>query len=236
MERQYRLLVIEDEPDMLEMLDLMLSTEGFEVVTALDVLSGLRAAYQIHPDAIILDVMMPKIDGFEGCRRLREMTDVPIIFLTGKATMPEDIVQGFSLGADDYMTKPFNRSELVSRIKACLRRSGKSVEENEPEYISPDPSIVLDCGRHELMIGNRRIYLAPKEFRVLQLLMRHVGKVIGHDAILAHVWGSDRVGEQDLVKQYVYRLRRKIEPQEDSPRFIHSVRGEGYFFEAPKPS
>jgi DNA-binding response OmpR family regulator len=230
MQRQFRILVIEDEPDMLDMLQLMLTTEGFEVVKAQDVLTGLRSAFQSHPDAILLDVMMPEMDGFEGCRRLRELTDVPILFVTGKATTHEDVVHGFSLGADDYITKPFNPSELVSRLNACLRRSGKR-EDTNVEYLSPAPSVVLDCGRHELMIENRRVYLAPKEFQVLQLLIRHTGKVLGHDAILAQVWGPERVGEQDLVKQYIYRLRRKIELDPNTPLYIHSVRGEGYYFE-----
>jgi DNA-binding response OmpR family regulator len=230
MEHQFRVLAIEDEPDMLELLQLILSAEGFEVITAQDVLAGLRAAYQYHPDAIILDVMMPKIDGFEGCRRLREMTDVPILFVTGKATRTEDVVQGFAVGADDYITKPFDRSELISRLNACLRRSGPRTD-NQGEYLSPTDSVMLDCGRHELMLGERRIYLAPKEFKVIQLLIRYAGKVLSHDAILAHVWGAERVGEPDLLKQYVYRLRQKIEPDPDSPHYIHSVRGEGYYFD-----
>ncbi|MBL7199397.1 MAG: response regulator transcription factor [Anaerolineae bacterium] len=230
MQSQFRVLVIEDEPDMLDMLELILTANGFEVVKAPDALSGLRLAFQARPDAILMDVMMPDMDGFEGCRRLRELTDVPIIFVTGKANTDEDIVRGFSLGADDYVTKPFNPSELVSRLNACLRRTGKQ-SEDEVEYLSPSPSIVLDCGRHVLMLENNRIYLAPKEFQVLQLLIRHVGKVLSHDAILAQVWGPERVGEAELVKQYVYRLRRKVEPNPGAPRYIHSVRGEGYFFE-----
>jgi DNA-binding response OmpR family regulator len=230
MQKQFRVLVIEDEPDMLDMLELILTADGFEVVKAPDALTGLRMAFQARPDAILMDVMMPEMDGFEGCRRLRELTDVPIIFVTGKANTDEDIVRGFALGADDYVTKPFNPSELVSRLNACLRRTGRKTEE-EVEYLSPSPAIVLDCGRHELMLENNRIYLAPKEFQVLQLLIRHVGKVLSHAAILAQVWGPERVGEQDLVKQYVYRLRKKVEPDPEVPRYIHSVRGEGYYFE-----
>jgi DNA-binding response OmpR family regulator len=197
---------------------------------AQDALSGLRAAYQTHPDAILLDVMMPNMDGFEACRRLREMTDVPVIFVTGKATNMDDVVKGFSLGADDYITKPFNRSELVSRLNARLRRAGDR-EENDLEYISPAASIILNCSRHELVIGSRSVYLGPKEFQVIRLLIRHAGKVLSRDAILAQVWGPERVGEPDLVKQYIYRLRQKIELDPDIPRYIHSVRGEGYYFD-----
>jgi len=230
MQRQFRVLIIDDEPEILEMLEILLVAEGFEVVTAQDALSGLRAAYQAHPDAILLDVMMPTMDGFEACRRLREMTEVPILFLTGKAKGTDDVVHGFGLGADDYLTKPFDRSELVSRLTARLRRAGDHVE-NEVEYISPTGSVILNCSRHELVIGDRSIYLGPKEFEVVRLLIRHTGKVISRNAILAQVWGPERVGEPDLVKQYIYRLRQKIEIDPNTPQFIHSVRGEGYYFD-----
>lgn len=227
---EFRILVIEDDSEMREMLELILTTEGFDVVLAHDALTGLRAAYQTHPDAILLDVMMPNMDGFETCRRLREMTDVPIIFVTGKATDKEDVVHGFSLGADDYLIKPFNRSELISRLNARLRRSGDRAN-NDIEYISPAASVILNCSRHELVIGERSIYLGPKEFEVMRHLIRHTGSVLSRDAILAQVWGPERVGEPDLVKQYIYRLRQKIEPDPDSPRYLHSVRGEGYYFD-----
>jgi DNA-binding response OmpR family regulator len=231
MQRQFRVLLIDDEPELLEMLEMMLVAEGFAVVTAQDALSGLRAAYQAHPDIILLDVMMPNMDGFEACRRLREMTEVPILFLTGKAKAKEDVVHGFSLGADDYLTKPFDRSELVSRITARLRRAGEHIE-NEVEYMSPTGSVILNCSRHELVIGERNVYLGPKEFDVIRLLIRHSGKVLSRNAILAQVWGPERVGEPDLVKQYIYRLRQKIEPDPTAPQYIHSVRGEGYYFDA----
>jgi DNA-binding response OmpR family regulator len=230
MQRQFRILIIDDEPEILEMLEILLVAEGFEVVTAQDALSGLRVAYQAHPDAILLDVMMPTMDGFEACRRLREMTEVPILFLTGKAKATDDVVHGFGLGADDYLTKPFDRSELVSRLTARLRRAGDHIE-NEVEYISPTGSVILNCSRHELVIGDRSIYLGPKEFEVVRLLIRHTGKVISRNAILAQVWGPERVGEPDLVKQYIYRLRQKIEIDPTAPQFIHSVRGEGYYFD-----
>lgn len=230
MQRQFRVLIIDDEPEILEMLEILLVAEGFEVVTAQDALSGLRAAYQAHPDAILLDVMMPTMDGFEACRRLREMTEVPILFLTGKAKGTDDVVHGFGLGADDYLTKPFDRSELVSRLTARLRRAGDHIE-NEVEYISPTGSVILNCSRHELVIGDRSVYLGPKEFEVVRLLIRHTGKVISRNAILAQVWGPERVGEPDLVKQYIYRLRQKIEIDPTVPQFIHSVRGEGYYFD-----
>lgn len=230
MRRRFRVLVIEDQPEMLEMLNILLTAEGFDVVMALDALSGLRTAYQTHPDAILLDIMMPNVDGFEACRRLREMTDVPIILVTARGTI-EDIVRGFSMGADDYVVKPFDRHELVSRLIACLRRAGERAD-GGGEVLFPAASVMLNCGRHELVIDDQTVYLTPKEFEVLRLLIRHAGKVLSVDAILAQVWGPERIGEPDLVKQYIYRLRRKIEPDPKSPRYLHTVRGGGYYFDA----
>ena len=191
---------------------------------------GLRTAYQTHPDAILLDVMMPDVDGFEVCRRLREMTDVPIIFVTAKGLI-EDVVRGLRLGADDYVVKPFECSELVSRVMACLRRAGER-SEDKSDFLFPAASVVLDCSRHEMVIGDRTVYLAPKEFEVLRLLVRYAGKVLSADAILNSVWGPEWIGEKDLVKQYVYRVRQKIESDPSAPEYIHTVRGEGYYFDA----
>jgi DNA-binding response OmpR family regulator len=230
MHRQFRILVVDDQPDILAVLRAILTAEGFDVVTAQDALAGLRAAYQVHPDAILLDVMMPNVDGFEACRRLREMTEVPIIFVTAKGTI-EDIVRGLSLGADDYLVKPFERSELVSRLVTSLRRAGERTGEGG-DFIFPAASIMLDCDRHELVIGKQTVYLTPKEFEVLRLLVRHAGKVLSTDAILTRVWGPEWIGEPDLVKQYIYRLRRKIEEDPDSPHYLHTVRGGGYYFDA----
>lgn len=230
MRRQFRVLVIDDQPEVLKLLEAMLTAEGFEVVAAQDALSGMRAAYEHHPDAILLDVMMPEMDGFEACRRLREMTEVPIIFVTAKGTI-EDIVKGLSLGADDYVVKPFDGSELVGRLAASLRRVGERTEESG-DFLFPADSVVLDCGRHELVIGKRMVYLTPKEFEVLRLLIRHAGKVLSPDALLTRVWGPEWIGEPDLVKQYIYRLRQKIEPDPSTPRYLHTVRGEGYYFDA----
>jgi len=230
MRRQFRVLIVDDQPDVLAMLRAMLTAEGFDVEVARDALSGIRAAYQTRPDAILLDVMMPDMDGFEACRRLREMTDVPIIFVTAKGTI-EDIVKGLSLGADDYVVKPFERSELIGRLVACLRRSGDSTSEGI-DLMFPAASIMLDSDRHELVIGSRTVYLTPKEFEVLRLMIRHAGKVLSTDAILTRVWGPEWIGEPDLVKQYIYRLRRKIEPDPRSPQYLHTIRGGGYYFDA----
>lgn len=228
--RRFRVLVVDDEADVLEMLRAMLTANGFDVVVAQDALLGLRVAYQTRPDAILLDVMMPNVDGFEACRRLREMTDVPIVFVTAKGAI-EDVVRGLSVGADDYVVKPFDGSELIGRLMACLRRARKRTD-GKSDFLFPAASITLACGRHELVIGSRTVYLTPKEFEVIRLLIRHAGKVFSTDAILAQVWGPERIGDPDLVKQCIHRLRRKMEPNPRSPRYIHTVPGEGYYFDA----
>jgi len=231
MQRRFSVLIVDDDASVLTMLRIMLTQEGFDVVVAQNALTGLRSAYETHPDAILLDVMMPEMDGFEACRRLREFTDVPIIFVTAKGTI-EDIVHGLSLGADDYLVKPFNHAELTSRLMTCLRRGTKQIE-SESNSLSPTASMTLDCDRHEILIRDRTVYLTPKEFEVLRLMIHHAGKVLSVDTILTKAWGSAWVGESDLVKQYIYRLRQKIEQDPEAPRYLHTVRGEGYCFEPP---
>jgi two-component system, OmpR family, KDP operon response regulator KdpE len=235
MQTSWKVLVIDDDPSVLEMIRVMLIKAGYEVVSAPDALSGLRMAYQTRPHAIILDVMMPEMDGYEACRRLREMTDVPIFFLTGQASASDDIVKGFDLGADEYMTKPFKYTELLSRLRACLRRQVDTTSDEGSKFLCPTQSVILNCSRRELTVGGRQIYLRPKEFEVLEVLMHYAGKVLSDDAILHRVWGSERVGDPGLVKQYIYQLRQKIETDPQDPHYIQSIPGGGYYFSTYDP-
>ena len=223
------ILIIDDDVDILRMLKLALTGNGFDVTMAASGLDGLRRAYEIHPDAIILDVMMPMHDGFEICRRLREMTEVPIIFLTARGTV-DDIVRGLALGADDYVTKPFNEKELVSRLAASLRRAANK-DETPDILVFTQGAFVLDRSRRHAVVGGEIVHLTPTEFEVLDYLVRHAGKVLSRDAILTRVWGPEYLGETELVKQFIYRLRQKIEADPRKPRFIHTVPSTGYFFE-----
>jgi len=223
------ILIIDDDVDILRMLKLALTGNGFDVTMAASGLDGLRRAYEIHPDAIILDVMMPMHDGFEICRRLREMTEVPIIFLTARGTV-DDIVRGLALGADDYVTKPFNEKELISRLVASLRRAANK-DETPDILVFTQGAFVLDRSRRHAVVGGEIVHLTPTEFEVLDYLVRHAGKVLSRDAILTRVWGPEYLGETELVKQFIYRLRQKIEANPRKPRFIHTVPSTGYFFE-----
>lgn len=231
--QQFKVLVIDDEPAFLEMVQLALSMEGFSVIVAQNPAAGLRAAYQSRPDIILLDVMMPDMDGYEICRRLREMTDAPIIFVTAKGS-PEDVLQGFSLGADDYLTKPFEISELLCRLRVALRRATQQ-HEKPAHLIFITDSLMLDSNQREVIQGNQVIRLTPLEYEVLALLVRHRGKVLSADAILTHVWGHEQLGNLELVKQYIYRLRQKIEPNPQAPIYLHTVWGEGYYFDVTQP-
>ncbi len=224
------ILIIDDDVDILRMLKLALTGNGFDVTMAASGLDGLRRAYEIHPDAIILDVMMPMHDGFEICRRLREMTEVPIIFLTARGTV-DDIVRGLALGADDYVTKPFNEKELISRLVASLRRAANK-DETPDILVFTQGAFVLDRSRRHAVVGGEIVHLTPTEFEVLDYLVHHAGKVLSRDAILTRVWGPEYLGETELVKQFIYRLRQKIETDPRKPRFIHTVPSTGYFFEA----
>lgn len=232
--QNFKVLVIDDEPGFLEMLNLALSIEGFSVIVASNAAAGLRAAFQSKPDAILLDVMMPDMDGYEVCRRLREMTDAPIIFVTAKDT-PDDILHGFSMGADDYVVKPFQISELLCRLEVSLQRTAKQYE-NDPNLLFVTDSLMLDCDRREMVHGNQIVHFTPLEFAVLRLLIHHSGKVLSPDAVLTQVWGYEQAGNLELVKQYIYRLRRKIEPDPDNPRYLHTVWGEGYYFDVEPSS
>lgn len=229
MRNKATVLVIDDEKDALKMLHLLLEGEGYNVVLADGAGSGLHSAYRTHPDVILLDVMMPGMDGFEVCRRLREMTSAPIIFVTAKGTI-DNIVQGFSAGGDDYIVKPYDFSELLCRLQVALRR-GNERQDITPDVLFSDDAVVLHLDRHELEINDRVVHLTPKEFEVLRILIRHAGKVLSHEAMLSQIWGFERMGDLDLIKQYIYRLRQKIERDPDCPSYIHTVWGEGYYFD-----
>ncbi|NLE45668.1 MAG: response regulator transcription factor [Chloroflexi bacterium] len=230
MSRRIRLLAIDDEPEMLRMLSEGLSVHGFDVTTCADALSGIRATYQTRPDAVLLDVTMDGMDGFEVCRRLREMTSAPIIFVTASG-FTDDVVRGLSLGANDYLVKPIRCAELASRVAACLRRAEDGADDQRRDFVFPASSVFLDSGRHEIVFGERAVYLAPREFEVIRLLARHSGTALSAAAILSRVWGAERIGETELVKHYIHRLRQKIECDPRAPEYIRTVRGEGYYFD-----
>jgi two-component system response regulator MprA len=216
------ILVIEDEANIAQFLERGLIYEGFRVDVAYDGQSGLVIARDNPPDLVILDWMLPGLDGLEVCKRLRAASSVPILMLTAKDTIP-DRVAGLNAGADDYLVKPFAFDELMARVRALLRRSTTTTG---PEILR-FADLTLDTGTHRAIRGNRPIDLTAKEYELLELFMRNPRQVLTRDVIFDRVWGYDFGGESNIIEVYVRYLRQKTE-SEHEPRLIHTVRGVGY--------
>src|SRR5512136_1488389 len=216
-----RILIIEDDPAILKVLQRGLSYEGYAVDFATDGRTGLNVAHDHHPDLIILDWMLPGMDGLEVCRRLRMGGSLPILILTAKDTV-QDRVQGLDAGADDYMVKPFNLDELLARIRALLRRT---LPERIPVLKFAD--LTLDTGSRQAARGSRLVPLTAKEYELLELFLRHPRQVLTREVIFDRVWGYDFGGESNVLEVYIRYLRRKLE-SDGEPRLLHTVRGVGY--------
>ncbi len=226
-----RLLVIDRDLRFGEVLGLRLQDDGFEVQQAADAQTGLRAAYGWHPNAIVVEVNLAGMDGFEACRRLREMTDAAIVIVSVRGS-PQDVVRGLEAGADDYIVKPFEFQVLRARLLACLRRGADSRPMAPVRLAKSEALLMGDPDRRLVFVGDgRSVQLTPKEYELLQYLVRNRGRVLSADAILANVWGPEYSGERELVKQFIYRLRLKLEPDASKPEYIVTVRGSGYALE-----
>ncbi|MGQ9926355.1 MAG: response regulator transcription factor [Chloroflexaceae bacterium] len=217
-----RILIIEDEPEIANYLRRGLVLEGFQVTVAADGPTGLAAARETPHDLVILDLMLPGIDGLEVARRLRAASDVPIIILTARDAVA-DRVRGLENGADDYLVKPFAFEELLARIRVQLRRRQASSGNEVLRF----GNLTLDTAARELRIGERRVELTAKEYDLLELFMRHPNQVLTREVIYDRVWGYDFGGESNIIEVYVRYLRQKLEAHGD-PRVIHTVRGAGY--------
>jgi DNA-binding response OmpR family regulator len=226
--RKYRILVVDDERRMVGFIRLNLEQDGFEVIEAYDGSTALERLRDSLPDLILLDVMMPDIDGFEVLRTIREISQVPVIMLTAKSE-EDDKVKGLELGADDYVTKPFSPRELVSRVKAVLRR-GSSFEEDGAGVINVDDRLKIDFSKREVWVDDEMIKLRPTEYRLLYHLVQNAGWVLTHDQILTKVWGYEYRDEPHYVRLYINYLRKKIEKDPSNPQYILTERGVGYRF------
>ena len=235
------ILVVEDEPTLVDTLEYNLTRQGYAVSTATDGFKALELARSLRPELIVLDVMLPGLDGFEICRILRQEMNVPILMLTARDEEIDKVV-GLEMGADDYLTKPFSMRELMARVKAHLRRVRLIREEMEGEEATADRrpptastltfgSLVIDPDRYEVAKGNEVLHLKPKEFELLHFLARNKGMALSRDLILERVWGWDFDGGSRTVDVHVRWLREKIEDEPANPRRIVTVRGVGYRFE-----
>ncbi len=226
-----KVLVVDDEPMIVELLTVSLRYQGFEVESAADGAAGLDKARSFRPDALILDVMMPGMDGFGMLRRLRaDGIDAPVLFLTARDEV-SDKVTGLTLGADDYVTKPFSLEEVVARLRVILRRSGHGVEETHAKRIT-FADIELDDDTHEVWKAGEPISLSPTEFTLLRYFMVNAGTVLSKPRILDHVWRYDFGGDVGVVESYVSYLRRKVDI--GPKRLIHTLRGVGYVMREPR--
>ena len=221
-------LIVEDDRALLRGLADNFDLAGYRVSVARDGEAGLASALRDLPDLVILDIMLPRLDGYEVCRRIREAgLDMPILMLTAKG-QEEDVVRGLNLGADDYVTKPFSIKELLARCHAFLRRRRSEVPE-----VFEFGDCRLDLGSHRLRRGGREVTLAPKEFRLLELFCRRAGRALTRDEILSWVWGTGILVTERSVDRCVTTLRHKIEPNPRRPTYIHTIRDVGYRFELP---
>jgi two-component system KDP operon response regulator KdpE len=220
------ILIIDDDQDLARIVQLSLDREGYQTVIATSGLEGLQEAYRVQPDLVILDIMMPGMDGWEVCRRLGEMSNVPILMLTAKGT-EADIVKGLQIGADDYLTKPFSVAELIARIQALLRRAASQLQTDKPSVFSIG-NLTIDLNRRMVMRDGELVDLTPTEFKLLECFVTHRDRVLPHRFLLTEVWGSEYIDETNYLKLYVRYLRRKLEEDPANPQLIVTEWGVGY--------
>jgi two-component system KDP operon response regulator KdpE len=223
-----RILVVDDEERMVRFIRLNLEHDGFQVSEAFNGKEAIRKIRDVTPDLILLDVMMPDLDGFEVLETVREVSNVPVIMLTAKGE-EDDRVRGLELGADDYVTKPFSPRELVSRVKAVLRRT-ESASGSMHGLIEVDERLKIDFDRREIWLEGKLVKLRPTEYRMLYHLVQNAGWVVTHDQLLTKVWGYEYRDEPHYVRLYINYLRQKLEADPSNPKYILTERGVGYRF------
>jgi len=224
------ILIIDDDRNLTSLLSEFLNTQGFTSRCIANGRDGLRELFNRKPDLVVLDVTMPQMDGWEVLKRIREVSDVPVIMLTARDEEP-NILRGFSLGADDYVTKPFSFAQLAARIKAVLGRRGDSSRSERLQV----GDLEVDLASRYVTRAGVMIKLTPTEFNLLVTLMRHQGKVLSNEDLVRQVWGPQYANEIGFVRRYIWHLRQKIEPDPENPQYIHNERGFGYRFgDVPK--
>lgn len=225
-----KILVVDDEPRMLDFIRVSLENAGYAVAEAVDGSEALERLRDEMPDLILLDVSLPELDGFEVLREVRRVSPVPVIIVTVRAD-ERDKIHGLELGADDYVTKPFSPAELIARMKAVLRRT-ESNSQATSGVVRVDDYLTIDFDEREVIVDGRRTPLRPTEYRLLYHLVRHAGRTLSYETLLARVWGHEYRDEIHYVHLYITYLRQKIEPDPSNPRYIVTKRGVGYSFRA----
>jgi len=225
------ILVVDDEPHVRKLVQANLESSGYKVLTAEDGQTAVDIVERELPDLVILDLMLPRMDGYAVCRRIREFSAVPVIMLTARSAQV-DLVHGFEVGADDYLTKPFSVAELLMRVQAVLRRSKwpEEIVTRQEAQIGP---IVIDFARHEVLVDGKPVKLTPTEYRLLSYLASNPNRVISHRELLRAVWGAEYGEETEYLRVYVRYLRQKLEPDPSNPAFIITQPGAGYMLQQP---
>ena len=231
--RNLTILVVDDEPRLIDLIHLNLELEGFHVLEAANGYEALERLKEDLPDLIILDVMMPEMDGFETLKRIREVSNVPVIMLTVRQE-EGDRIRGLDLGADDYLTKPFSPRELLSRTKALLRRSFMPSPTRKTEIVVDD-ELTIDFNKREVWVRGEKVNLRPTEYRLLYHLVNNAGRLLTHETLLSKVWGHEYRDEAHYLRLYITYLRQKIERDPAHPRYILTERGLGYRFRELEP-
>ena len=227
-----KILIIDDEPAFLNLVEQVLTQKGYEILTARSGREGLRLIFDQRPDLVLLDVVIPGVDGWQVCSRIREISDIPIIMITGRHKSEEDVVRGLDYGADDYLTKPLGSRELVARVRAVLRRAElPSSQDIRQGVIYSDGLLSVDITERKIIVNGKRIKLTPREFRLFTLLVENAGRILTHKQLLEKVWGWEYTDDLDYVRIYISHLRQKIEPDPSLPRYIITEPGVGYSFQ-----
>jgi len=227
-----KILAIDDDQIFLRLVEQVLSQEGHEVLKASSGQEGLRLLYNDKPELVLLDVVMPGMDGWQTCQRIRELSDVPIIMLTGQQNTEEDVVRGLDYGADDYLIKPVGNKELLARVRAVLRRADlPSIVESKEKVTYSDDFLGIDIDERRVIVNGERVKLTPIEFRLFALLIENAGRILTHKQVLEKVWGWEYSDDVDYVRIYISHLRQKIELDPSEPKYILTESGVGYYFQ-----
>lgn len=228
------MMIVDDEQPIRDALGRKLKREGFETILCRDGLEGLRAFHTERPDLVILDIVMPEgMDGLTVCRRIREVADTPVMMLSAQAVTEDDIIEGLSAGADEYLIKPVRLNEFVARVQALLRRASMNVSEIEQRY--DDGYLSIDLHRRHVHVNNRKVHLTPTEFKLLAVLMENAGRVVPQRELLEQVWGREYIDDVYYPRVYISQLRRKIERDAANPLYILTEHRIGYRFEKQTP-
>lgn len=224
-----KILIVDDDPNLIELMQYNLKGEGYEVIVARDGLEGVKAFFTNRPDIVVLDIAMPKLDGYQVCQRIREMTSTPVIMLTAKGH-EEDIIKGLDVGADDYITKPFRVGELLARVRATLRRARTAPEPTEALTYNDD-RLSVDLKAHRVTVDGELVKLTPTEYKLLALLLKNKGRLLEFRQLLQSVWGFEYIDDIDYLRVYIWHLRRKLEPDPKNPIYFINELNTGYRFE-----